>query len=101
LMKVCCWNIFWIGMLILWNEKRTFFNYQEPFWYKFCFLYCSIRVKGLKTRVMGCPKTIDGDLKSKEVPTSFGFDTACKVIIIILFYFNQNVSISDFPYITW
>ncbi|GAA0181775.1 carbohydrate kinase [Lithospermum erythrorhizon] len=23
--------------------------------------------------------TIDGDLKSKEVPTSFGFDTACKI----------------------
>lgn len=33
----------------------------------------------MKTRVIGCPKTIDGDLKSKEVPTSFGFDTACKV----------------------
>lgn len=34
----------------------------------------------MKTRVIGCPKTIDGDLKSKEVPTSFGFDTACKVL---------------------
>jgi 6-phosphofructokinase len=34
----------------------------------------------MKTRVIGCPKTIDGDLKCKEVPTSFGFDTACKVI---------------------
>ncbi|ONI09862.1 hypothetical protein PRUPE_4G014600 [Prunus persica] len=33
----------------------------------------------LKTRVIGCPKTIDGDLKCKEVPTSFGFDTACKI----------------------
>lgn len=33
----------------------------------------------MKTRVIGCPKTIDGDLKCKEVPTSFGFDTACKV----------------------
>jgi hypothetical protein len=29
--------------------------------------------------VIGCPKTIDGDLKSKDVPISFGFDTACKV----------------------
>lgn len=37
----------------------------------------------MKTRVIGCPKTIDGDLKCKEVPTSFGFDTACKVIINI------------------
>jgi len=37
----------------------------------------------MKTRVIGCPKTIDGDLKCKEVPTSFGFDTACKVCIIM------------------
>ncbi|KAL9355846.1 hypothetical protein Peur_053816 [Populus x canadensis] len=44
-----------------------------------CLLAEDFWVKGLKTRVMGCPKTIDGDLKSKEVPTSFGFDTACKI----------------------
>lgn len=37
------------------------------------------RARKLKTRVLGCPKTIDGDLKSKEVPISFGFDTACKL----------------------
>lgn len=37
------------------------------------------RTKHLKTRVLGCPKTIDGDLKSKQVPISFGFDTACKL----------------------
>ncbi|XP_022716165.1 pyrophosphate--fructose 6-phosphate 1-phosphotransferase subunit beta-like isoform X1 [Durio zibethinus] len=37
------------------------------------------RGKNLKTQVIGCPKTIDGDLKCKEVPTSFGFDTACKI----------------------
>lgn len=37
----------------------------------------------MKARVIGCPKTIDGDLKSKEVPTSFGFDTACRVILLI------------------
>ena len=29
--------------------------------------------------VIGCPKTIDGDLKNAWVETSFGFDTACKV----------------------
>ncbi|GJW81554.1 pyrophosphate--fructose 6-phosphate 1-phosphotransferase subunit beta 1-like protein isoform X5 [Tanacetum coccineum] len=34
--------------------------------------------KNLNTRVIGCPKTIDGDLKFKEVPTSFGFDAAFK-----------------------
>ncbi len=31
------------------------------------------------TRVIGVPKTIDGDLKNKDVAISFGFDTACKV----------------------
>ena len=30
-------------------------------------------------QVIGCPKTIDGDLKNKLIETSFGFDTACKV----------------------
>ena len=30
-------------------------------------------------QVVGCPKTIDGDLKNKFVEASFGFDTASKV----------------------
>ncbi len=30
-------------------------------------------------QVIGCPKTIDGDLKNNWIETSFGFDTACKV----------------------
>ena len=29
-------------------------------------------------QVIGCPKTIDGDLKNENIETSFGFDTACK-----------------------
>ena len=29
-------------------------------------------------QVIGCPKTIDGDLKNDVIETSFGFDTACK-----------------------
>nr|NGX33219.1 Pyrophosphate--fructose 6-phosphate 1-phosphotransferase [Candidatus Anoxychlamydiales bacterium] len=33
----------------------------------------------VSTKVIGVPKTIDGDLKSLEVEISFGFDTACKV----------------------
>ncbi|KAI3702582.1 hypothetical protein L6452_28326 [Arctium lappa] len=44
-----------------------------------CLLAENFRANDLKTRVIGCPKTIDGDLKCKEVPTSFGFDTACKI----------------------
>ena len=30
-------------------------------------------------QVIGCPKTIDGDLKNDLIESSFGFDTACKV----------------------
>ncbi len=30
-------------------------------------------------QVIGCPKTIDGDLKNSQIETSFGFDTATKV----------------------
>lgn len=30
-------------------------------------------------QVIGCPKTIDGDLKNELIETSFGFDTATKV----------------------
>ncbi|MFA7042892.1 MAG: diphosphate--fructose-6-phosphate 1-phosphotransferase [Bacteroidales bacterium] len=34
---------------------------------------------GAGVQVIGCPKTIDGDLKNAQIETSFGFDTACKV----------------------
>ncbi|MCF0238626.1 MAG: diphosphate--fructose-6-phosphate 1-phosphotransferase [Sphaerochaetaceae bacterium] len=34
--------------------------------------------KGEDICVVGCPKTIDGDLKNESIETSFGFDTACK-----------------------
>ncbi len=34
--------------------------------------------KGLSIAVVGVPKTIDGDLKNEQIPTSFGFDTAVK-----------------------
>ena len=34
---------------------------------------------GAGVSVIGCPKTIDGDLKNDLIETSFGFDTACKV----------------------
>jgi len=35
--------------------------------------------KGCKTRVIGVPKTIDGDLQNQRVAISFGFDTATKI----------------------
>ncbi|MBQ7209485.1 MAG: diphosphate--fructose-6-phosphate 1-phosphotransferase [Paludibacteraceae bacterium] len=34
--------------------------------------------KNAGIQVIGCPKTIDGDLKNEQIETSFGFDTACK-----------------------
>ncbi len=34
--------------------------------------------QGLHTKVIGVPKTIDGDLRSKDIDISFGFDSACK-----------------------
>ena len=34
---------------------------------------------GCQTQVIGCPKTIDGDLKNDYIEASFGFDTACKI----------------------
>ena len=33
---------------------------------------------GESIQIIGCPKTIDGDLKNEYIETSFGFDTACK-----------------------
>ena len=34
--------------------------------------------KNYGVQVIGCPKTIDGDLKNDQIEASFGFDTACK-----------------------
>ncbi len=39
--------------------------------------YYAQKMTGIQ--VIGCPKTIDGDLKNDKIETSFGFDTACKV----------------------
>ena len=36
------------------------------------------KAHGSQTCVVGCPKTIDGDLKNAFVEVSFGFDTACR-----------------------
>jgi len=36
------------------------------------------KAEGENICVVGCPKTIDGDLKNESIETSFGFDTATK-----------------------
>ncbi|MBQ7634554.1 MAG: diphosphate--fructose-6-phosphate 1-phosphotransferase [Bacteroidaceae bacterium] len=43
-----------------------------------CVLAEYYAAKGAGVQVIGCPKTIDGDLKNEQIETSFGFDTACK-----------------------
>ena len=44
-----------------------------------CVLAEYYAAKNYGVQVIGCPKTIDGDLKNEQIETSFGFDTACKV----------------------
>ncbi|WP_298072520.1 diphosphate--fructose-6-phosphate 1-phosphotransferase [uncultured Bacteroides sp.] len=43
-----------------------------------CVLAEYYAAKHYGVQVIGCPKTIDGDLKNDMIETSFGFDTACK-----------------------
>ena len=44
-----------------------------------CLLAEYYKAKNAGIIVVGCPKTIDGDLKNAYIETSFGFDTASKV----------------------
>lgn len=44
------------------------------------FIANELHLRGIRScTVIGVPKTIDGDLQSKDIPISFGFDTATKV----------------------
>jgi diphosphate--fructose-6-phosphate 1-phosphotransferase len=43
-----------------------------------CVLAEYYAAKKYGVQVIGCPKTIDGDLKNSQIETSFGFDTATK-----------------------
>ena len=43
-----------------------------------CVLAEYYAAKQYSVQVIGCPKTIDGDLKNSQIETSFGFDTATK-----------------------
>lgn len=44
-----------------------------------CLLAEYLRENDYDIQVVGCPKTIDGDLKNEQIETSFGFDTATKL----------------------
>ena len=48
--------------------------------------------KGAGIQVIGCPKTIDGDLKNEVIETSFGFDTACKIYSEIIGNIQRDCS---------
>lgn len=43
-----------------------------------CMLAQWLKAKNTSIQVIGCPKTIDGDLKNSQIEISFGFDTATK-----------------------
>ncbi len=44
-----------------------------------CLLADYYKKNDVAIQVVGCPKTIDGDLKNDQIEISFGFDTACRV----------------------
>jgi diphosphate-dependent phosphofructokinase len=44
-----------------------------------CLLAEYYKENDVPIQVIGCPKTIDGDLKNEYIEASFGFDTACRV----------------------
>lgn len=58
------------GLVIVGGDDS---NTNAAFLAEFCYQ------KGLSTRIIGVPKTIDGDLKNDFIEISFGFDTASKV----------------------
>ncbi|MBR4209265.1 MAG: diphosphate--fructose-6-phosphate 1-phosphotransferase [Lachnospiraceae bacterium] len=43
-------------------------------------------------RVIGCPKTIDGDLKNEDIECSFGFDTATKTYSELIGNIERDVN---------
>ena len=49
-----------------------------------CVLAEYYAAKNYGVQVIGCPKTIDGDLKNDQIETSFGFDTACKTYAAVI-----------------
>lgn len=58
------------GLVIIGGDDS---NTNAAFLAEFC------HKQGLSTRIIGVPKTIDGDLKNDFIEISFGFDTASKV----------------------
>ena len=53
--------------------------------------------KNAGVQVIGCPKTIDGDLKNEQIEISFGFDTATKTYAELV---GNEVALQTQPNIT-
>jgi pyrophosphate--fructose-6-phosphate 1-phosphotransferase len=58
------------GLVIIGGDDS---NTNAAFLAEFC------HQRGILTRIVGVPKTIDGDLKNEFIEISFGFDTASKI----------------------
>ncbi len=56
-----------------------------------CVLAEYYAAKNYGVQVIGCPKTIDGDLKNDQIETSFGFDTACKTYSELILQTQPNI----------
>ena len=57
-----------------------------------CLLAEYYKKQNIPIQVIGCPKTIDGDLKNKFIETSFGFDTASKVYSELIGNIERDVN---------
>ena len=57
-----------------------------------CLLAEYYKKNNVPIQVIGCPKTIDGDLKNKFIETSFGFDTASKVYSELIGYIERDAN---------
>ena len=58
-----------------------------------CVLAEYYAAKKYGVQVIGCPKTIDGDLKNDMIETSFGFDTASHIALECALQVQPNVCI--------
>lgn len=59
-----------------------------------CVLAEYYKQRNYDIQVIGCPKTIDGDLKNEMIEASFGFDTACKVYSELIGNIQRDASSS-------
>ena len=60
-----------------------------------CVLAEYYAAKNYGVQVIGCPKTIDGDLKNAQIETSFGFDTRKKTYETLLSTFCCTFATSN------